>query len=40
MRRSRPIRRLRGRVERRLLGAFMGAVAFLIERRLIKRRES
>lgn len=33
------IRRLRSRLERRLLGTFMAGVAILLERRLLKRRD-
>jgi len=32
------IRRLRSRLERTLLGAFLTGVAILLERRLLKRR--
>ena len=38
MLRSPRIRRLRARLERRVLGWFMAAVALLLERRLAKRR--
>jgi hypothetical protein len=38
MLRSPQTRRLRARLERMVLGWFMGAVALLLERRLLKRR--